>query len=72
MFFKYYQDYLEKTNTPDGSGKFYEFGINYYTKAQTQTIIERIKNDKPLDFERLLPWLEKAVAEYNGFYLLGV
>lgn len=47
-------------------------GVNYYTKEQTYTIMEQIKNDKPQEFEALVAWLEKAVSEYNGFFFLGV
>jgi len=47
------------------------FGINYYTPNLLDTVVKRIENEKPADYEALLSWLEKA-KEYNGFYILGV
>ncbi len=46
-------------------------GINYYSPEQTQLIIEKITEAKPLDYEQLLKWLKEAKV-YNGFYILGL
>lgn len=46
-------------------------GINYYTWEQTIAITEKLKKEKPKDFQVLLDWLADAEA-YNGMYLLGV
>lgn len=54
------------------SRKIGQNGVNYYTKEQAVDILQRIKKDKPKDYEILAEWLEKAVSEYNGFYFLGV
>ena len=68
-FFENYGTYLD---TPDGTQKLDPYGVNYYTKEQALVIMERIKNDKPQEFEALVTWLEKAVTEYNGFFFLGI
>ena len=47
------------------------YGINYYSKEQTNTIIERLESLQPKDYECLIEWLQKA-KEYNGFYILGI
>ena len=46
-------------------------GINYYSKENTRTIIEKVKEKKPLDYPILLDWLERC-EDYNGFYVLGL
>ena len=71
-FFENYLSYLEPTNAPNGTTEFCFYGVNYYTKEQTLSILERVKRDKPLDFEIIVGWLERATAEYNGFYFLGI
>jgi len=47
------------------------FGINYYAPSLTGSIIERLKKERPMDYEVLIEWLTKA-KEYNGFYILGM
>ena len=47
------------------------WGINYYSREKAELIIERVKKEKPLDYQILLSWLEK-VNEYIGFYVLGI
>ncbi len=69
IFFDGYIKYLEPTYAPDGSGRFYAYGVNYYDKEMTQRIIDRIKEDKPTCHELLLQWLEGAGY---GFYFLGL
>lgn len=46
-------------------------GINYYSRAYTHLIMEKIIKMKPLDCPILLNWLEK-VNSYIGFYILGL
>ena len=74
VFFKEYLKYLNPTKTPNGGTQFDWCGINSYTKEQTRIMYERILNDKPLDCEILLAWLEKAVNDpkINGFYIHGI
>ena len=35
-------------------------------------MLGQIRADRPEEWEVLLPWLEKAVSKYNGFYFLGI
>lgn len=46
-------------------------GINYYSPQQARLIAERIMEQKPLELQVLLDWLERGTG-YNGFYLLGL
>ena len=71
-FFENYGLYLMETNAPNGTNKFYEYGVNYYTKEQTKVILDKIKETKPKDYEIIVDWLEKAINEYNGFYFMGI
>ena len=71
-FFENYGDYLMPPNFPDGTQGLDPYGVNYYTKEQTNIIMEQIKKDQPKEFEALVTWLEKAVTEYNGFFFLGI
>ena len=47
------------------------YGINYYSPALTEIVVERIKAENPEDHEKLLNWLE-SIKEHNGFYILGI
>lgn len=71
-FFESYRKYLEPTNAPNGTTEFCYYGVNYYTKEQTRSIVNRIREDKPKEFGTLMAWLEKAITDYNGFYFLGI
>ncbi len=71
-FFENYGDYLKSPDYPDGTGALDPYGVNYYTKEQTLLILDKIKSDKPKEFEALVTWLKKAVNEYNGFFFLGI
>ena len=64
-----YFDYGIYNNLKQGAVDIY--GINYYVPSVTDTVIAGICNDRPLDYERLLHWLE-ASKQYNGFYILGI
>lgn len=46
-------------------------GINYYAPTFTDSIIKKINNEKPTDYEILIEWLNKSKS-YNGFYILGL
>ena len=47
------------------------FGMNYYGPESINPVIEKINTTKPMEYEVLVEWLNKA-KEYNGFYILGV
>ena len=53
------------------SGTVDIYGLNYYSPNVTESIIEKLNDTKPLDYEVLLDWLNKS-KEYNGFYILGI
>lgn len=53
------------------SGVIDVFGLNYYPPESTALIVERVKENHPLDYEPLLQWLNNA-KHFNGFYVLGV
>ncbi|MBQ8382063.1 MAG: hypothetical protein IJX47_02535 [Clostridia bacterium] len=72
VFMRHYLPYLRETNAPNGSHEFCYFAPNYYTKEQTAEMLEQIRADRPLEWEMLIPWLEKASTEYYGFFLMGV
>jgi hypothetical protein len=70
---EHYLPYLKETYCPDGHlGEFCYFAPNYYSKEQTAAMAERIRADRPPEWETLLPWLERAAAAYNGFFLQGI
>lgn len=47
------------------------YGINYYAPALIDSIFEKLRMKKPMDYEVLSEWIEKA-QKYNGFYILGL
>lgn len=53
------------------SGTMDLFGINYYAPATVDSIIKKIDENKPSEYETLRAWLIRA-KEYNGFYILGM
>ena len=46
-------------------------GINFYSYEQTLLMLEKVQEMKPLDYQVLANWLEKAKA-MNGIYFLGL
>ena len=47
------------------------YGINYYDLPHIDSMIETLFMEKPVDYETLAEWLNRARA-YNGFYILGI
>lgn len=72
QFIDVYAEYFEPCISPDGTGRFYEFGLNYYTKDMAKEVFEKIKSANIVGSQILLDWLEKSFTEYNGFYILGL
>ncbi len=66
IFYKYYD------KTFGQFGKLNYFGINYFTKEQTQKILYDVQNQDLPDKKTLMDWLEICIKHYNGFYFLGV
>lgn len=46
-------------------------GYNYYNPIQVKKMIEKINEEKPIEYNKILKWLEKE-QEFNGFYLSGI
>lgn len=57
---------------PNGDKGFDYFGINYYDKETTHKILLELKTLIDEKYIELIPWLENAVSQYNGFYILGI
>lgn len=67
-----YGKYLEPCISPDGSGRFCFYGLNYYSAGRAAEILAAIEAEKPREYEVIAEWLGKDIQEYNGFYILGV
>ncbi len=52
--------------------KFNKCGVNYYSKEMVIKFIQIIKRETNYKDNVLVSWLERAVNEYNGFYILGI
>lgn len=71
-FYREYSKYFDcgvYNNLEQGAVDIY--CINYYAPLVTDTVTAGICNDRPLDYEKLLHWLEVS-EQYNGFYILGI
>lgn len=53
------------------TGTIDPYGINYYGSDLICTIIAKLLEIRPTDYEKLVEWLNTA-KKYNGFYILGV
>ncbi|MCM1089631.1 MAG: hypothetical protein NC413_02215 [Muribaculum sp.] len=47
------------------------YGINYYGPDLIDTIIAKLMEIRPTDYEKFVEWLNTA-KKYNGFYILGI
>lgn len=72
IFFYDYGEYFSRPTTPNGKRVFDCWGSNYYTKEQAAEIVKAIGQNAPVDSEILIPWLERAATEFNGFYICGI
>lgn len=53
------------------TGPIDPYGINYYGPDLIDTIIAKLLDIRPIDYEKFAEWLNTA-KKYNGFYILGV
>ena len=51
---------------------FDEYGVNYYTQEQSESIYKFIKEADIKGSGDLLAWIQKAYTNHNGFYILGI
>lgn len=72
VFYKSYGKIFECALFPNGEKVFFPYGINYYDKATTEKILIELKKIISDKYYNLILWLEEAVNNYNGFYILGI
>lgn len=53
------------------TGTIDPYGINYYGPDLIDTLIAKLLEIRPADYENLVEWLTTA-KKYNGFYILGI
>ena len=72
LFYQSYGDIITGGVYNNGDrGPMDLFGINFYSRDQTNEIIEQLAEEKPPGYQILYRWLQ--VDEQNlGFYVLGV
>ena len=72
LFYQSYGDIITGGVYNNGDrGPMDLFGINFYSREQTNEIIERLAEEKPLEHQILCRWLQ-ADEQSLGFYVLGV
>ncbi len=72
IFYKDYGEIFECGLFPNGEYGFYHYGVNYYDKATTQDILQKLSKIIDEKYKNLIYWLEVAINKCNGFYILGV
>lgn len=70
-FYKLHSDVFNCAQLPNGETGFDFFGINYYDSETTLKILNELKKFGE-KHKILLLWLQKAMDNYNGFYILGI
>ena len=72
LFYRSYGDIITGGVYNNGDrGPMDLFGINFYSREQTNEIIERLAEEKPPGYQILCRWLQ-ADEQSLGFYVLGV
>lgn len=71
-FFELYGNIFKCALFPNGEKGFYGYGINYYDKNTTIYILNELKKIIEDKYYILVEWLELAIKQYNGFYILGL
>ena len=72
LFYQSYGDIITGGVYNNGDrGPMDLFGINFYSREQTNEIIERLAEEKPPGYQILCRWLQ-ADGQSLGFYVLGV
>ena len=70
-FYKLYSDIFNCALLANGEIGFDSCGINYYDKKTSENILQKLNvvND---EYNNLILWLQKAVENFKGFYILGI
>ena len=72
LFYQNYGDIITGGVYNNGErGPMDLYGINFYSREQTNEIMERLAEEKPPEHQILCRWLQ-AGEQCLGFYLLGV
>ena len=71
-FYKEYGEIFECAVLANGQKGFDDFGINYYDISTTKEILAKLKNRIDKKYIILMDFLEKAIKDYNGFYIMGL
>ena len=72
LFYQNYGDIITGGVYNNGErGPMDLYGINFYSREQTNEIMERLAEEKPPEHQILCRWLQ-AGEQHLGFYLLGV
>lgn len=72
LFCNYIKPYMSAPHAPNGSRVYFYAGVNYYTREEATEMLDRLRIDRPVGCEALIPWLERAANEFYGFYIMGV
>ena len=57
---------------PNGETGFYPYGVNYYSLDKTAKIRRGLEETFGNEYKELIQWLDVAIQQYNGFYILGL
>ena len=72
LFYQSYGDIITGGVYNNGDrGPMDLFGINFYSREQTNEIIERLAEEKPPGYQIMCRWLQSD-EQSLGFYVLGV
>lgn len=71
-FYKEYGKIFECAILSNGKKGFDNYGINYYDISTTKDILAKLRNKNDKNILILIDFLEKAINDYNGFYILGL
>lgn len=71
-FYAHYGDIFSCALLPNGETGFDCYCPNYYDREKTSHILDELRGRISEKYSLLIPWLERAEREFNGFYILGV
>lgn len=71
-FYEMYADALDLGFLPNGERGCDDFGVNYYSRDDTEKFLEEVSQHIDEEYAALVPWLNEAAKRGKGFYILGV
>lgn len=72
VFYTLYGDIFSCALLPNGKTGFDCYCPNYYDREKTSCILGELRDRISEKYQPIIPWLERAEQEFNGFYILGV